>query len=347
MYDYYMEETKKLRSIGKDLNLTDTDIDRIIDESFKFLENETSIKKSQKYYGKKKFIIIVSIIIAVIAVLCFFSNPRKIIHGYIERNFQALVYPGMKLLRKIMLPVIKTFPSLTQLYDEACLIGNPYFQVSDIDCWPCENVKSILNLTVANLSNEDYHSGIPIILRDENLKEVDFQDLVNMYSSHKEVFDKDAGKTENILPAHSTPEHVFLKSPLSSNPSLQKNFHVTWKLNRLEPVRQVRQTFGTPRQVPFYVSGATIEKWLLIDEANASPYELPWTEGTTVFLIQGSGSRLISLEPSVECLSSCHRVSILLRPKHILWFNWWYWRGKSLPVNTSHNISITYVGSYY
>ena len=58
---------------------------------------------------------------------------------------------------------------LPELYDEACLISNPYFRVSDIDCWPCENVKGILNLTVANLSNEDYHSGIPFVYRVSNM----------------------------------------------------------------------------------------------------------------------------------------------------------------------------------
>lgn len=168
-----------------------------------------------------------------------------------------------------------------------------------------------------------------------------------MYTNKKNIFDKDASKVQNSSAGIITPEDLFHKHPLSSHPSPLLDSHIAWKINRLEPVREIRKTFGIPTQVPSYVSGATIEKWLLIDEPNSFSYELPWTEGTTIFVVQGSGSRLISLEPSAECAATCHRVSILLRPNHILWYNWWYWRGKSLPVDKSDNLSITYVGSFY
>ena len=118
MYDYYIKESQKLRNIGKDLNLTDADIDRVIDNSFKVNKNETTyIRHSQMNFGyRNKFIITTSLLVAVIIILYINTSQRKIVYGYIERNFQALVYPAMKLLRKIMLPVIKRFPSLTRNY---------------------------------------------------------------------------------------------------------------------------------------------------------------------------------------------------------------------------------------
>lgn len=116
MYQFYAEESQKLRNIGKNLHLTDTDIDRIIDESFKFLETEYASKQvSQKCsLFRRKNIIIFSAVIGVLAFLCFYTSyQRKSVHAYIVRNFQVLVYPAMKLLRKIMLPVIEKFPALT------------------------------------------------------------------------------------------------------------------------------------------------------------------------------------------------------------------------------------------
>lgn len=63
------------------------------------------------------------------------------------RNIQTIFYPGMKLWRKLTLPVIEKFPGLTELYDESCLMMNPFFQVENLNCDPCSNVVNVLDLT--------------------------------------------------------------------------------------------------------------------------------------------------------------------------------------------------------
>lgn len=63
------------------------------------------------------------------------------------RNIQTIFYPGMKLWRKLTLPVIEKFPGLTELYDESCLMSNPFFQVENMNCEPCSNVVNVLDLT--------------------------------------------------------------------------------------------------------------------------------------------------------------------------------------------------------
>ena len=60
------------------------------------------------------------------------------------------------------------------------------------------------------------------------MKEVAFQNLVEMYSNNKKIFDKDAGRTENILTGYSTLQDLFHKSSLSTNPSLKKDLHFAW-----------------------------------------------------------------------------------------------------------------------
>lgn len=43
----------------------------------------------------------------------------------------------------------------------------------------------------------------------------------------------------------------------------------------------------------------------------------PTTEGSTVFVMQASGSRMFVLSPAPECKRHCHRVSTVLHPGHI------------------------------
>lgn len=83
------------------------------------------------------------------------------------RNIQTVFYPGMKLWRKLTLPVIEKFPGLTELYDESCLMMNPFFQVENLNCDPCSNVVNVLDLT--NVPEDDNPSGekyaVPLIFK--------------------------------------------------------------------------------------------------------------------------------------------------------------------------------------
>lgn len=54
------------------------------------------------------------------------------------------------------------------LYDESCLLENPFFYVSGMECWPCENVHSVMDLT--GFSNHSlYQSGVPYIVKVKNI----------------------------------------------------------------------------------------------------------------------------------------------------------------------------------
>lgn len=62
---------------------------------------------------------------------------------------------------------------IAELYDESCLLENPYFQVSNMDCWPCENIKFVLNLTDSKQNTP--HVGLPYIIK------VHFKDTASKY----------------------------------------------------------------------------------------------------------------------------------------------------------------------
>ena len=85
----------------------------------------------------------------------------------------------------------------------------------------------------------------------------------------------------------------------------------------MEPARVLRHILGLPKNVANYQTSILIERYLLYDEPKSSSYQIPATEGANVFLKQLSGSRLIVLEPTLECLNSCQRLSVLLQEQHI------------------------------
>lgn len=85
--------------------------------------------------------------IVICAVVVVLINYKTETSNAFMRNIQTQIYPVMRAWRKITLPLINTFPALTDLYDETCLIENPLFRVANLDCTPCTGVANIINYT--------------------------------------------------------------------------------------------------------------------------------------------------------------------------------------------------------
>lgn len=84
----------------------------------------------------------------------------------------------------------------------------------------------------------------------------------------------------------------------------------------MEPARILRHELGLAKNMRNHDTSILIERYILFDGPKSSSYQIPATEGANVFLKQLSGSRLIVLEPTTECLQSCQRLSVLLREQH-------------------------------
>ena len=66
---------------------------------------------------------------------------------------------------------------VAELYEDSCLVNNPYFTIQDIDCWPCETSRTIVDLTGFSNFSAVYHgSGIPFIVKVNSVQ--------NKYSCH-------------------------------------------------------------------------------------------------------------------------------------------------------------------
>ncbi|KAF5282210.1 hypothetical protein FQR65_LT02907, partial [Abscondita terminalis] len=254
-------------------------------------------------------------------------NVHQPTSSIVLRNVQGLIYPGLKLVRFLAVPILKLFPSLTHLYDESCLVENPYFYVSDMECWPCEDVHSVIDLT--GFDNYTLYQS------------VSFNDLKSVYFTKKQIFDQNADRIKSSNYSIKSLELLFDYEPDNT----QGTTHSSWRINRMLPAQIIRTVFPRPYIISER-SGQSVERFIMIDEVKAEGYSFPNTECSYVFVIQGSGERTVILKPSRECGNTCRTVSVILKPSFVLWYNWWYWRPMSYPSNNSSEMSITYISSY-
>jgi quinol-cytochrome oxidoreductase complex cytochrome b subunit len=126
IFTSYEHEVQKLRRLGKELRLKDIDIDEIIHHSFHLLQEQHMTENVKKSYNEKiqtksvhpyySFQLIIKIIIIVLLTLtvsCLVISYHKPTYNLVVRNVQELIYPIMKCLRRITLPIVKALPSVT------------------------------------------------------------------------------------------------------------------------------------------------------------------------------------------------------------------------------------------
>ncbi|KAH1028067.1 hypothetical protein HUJ05_001471 [Dendroctonus ponderosae] len=258
------------------------------------------------------------------------------------RNVQGLTYPALKFIRILAVPIIKLFPSVTDLHDESCLIENPYFYLSDLDCSPCENVYNVIDLTGVEGINayKKVFEGVPFIIK-TNQPEVSFKDLQQLYKNYTAELASDSSRLQTRnLDVNSIKDVLSLDEH-----ALSPNVHIQWRVNKMAAARIIRKVFPRPHFFPER-TGQAVERFLHVDGANAEPYSLPNPECSYVFIIQGSGERTIALKPPRECAKHCKAISVHMEPAYVLLYNWWYWRPVSLPGSVYPNLSISYMNSY-
>ncbi|XP_044729542.1 uncharacterized protein LOC123292893 [Chrysoperla carnea] len=315
------------------MKLSEEEIDNIFTECFNELRRNECNDFTHVLIKIFKSICYIIFISFVIYTILYHHQPTL---SLVMRNVQGFIYPGLKILRLLSVPIISAYPSLSELYDESCLVQNPYFIVPDMDCYPCENVYSVIDLTgFTNISL--YQSGIPYIIKTD-LEPVNISTLQDLYIKYKSTFDQDAKRIYSRNQSLRTIEDSLTNE-------LHETEHILWRINRMTPARILRTVFPKPYTISQW-SGQSPERYIIIDGENSEPYYIPDMECSYVYTIQGSGRRTILLRPSKECLGLCRTVSVVLNPSEVLFYNWWYWRPISVPFASSKEKSVTYIGSY-
>lgn len=334
--DDYERELKRICENARDAGITQSEIDESLENGFAVARN-----KNRSYYSNRtKLVFLASILITLCVISTEIGYDGKYLTATVRRSLQNFIYPGLKLWRTLALPFIHNYPSLSELYDEWCLVENPVFYVNEMDCRPCAVAGFVPDLTNHTIHGS-FDPGIPYI-KTENVAEVKIADVKRLVRENLAVFERDAAKLDSNNRAYRT-----VKDLTRFGGSERSRDHVGWRINRMEPARIVRGLFPRPEEMPSRFE-QSVERFLMFDEADAPPYSLPATECANVMVRAAAGARLIRLVASPECRAHCRPNTVLLSPGKILWYNWWYWRPVSLPgvPRDPGSLSITYIASF-
>ncbi|XP_076624232.1 uncharacterized protein LOC143343327 isoform X1 [Colletes latitarsis] len=331
--ELYKIKLEEIRQYARENDISESEIDATLQSSFRILK-----KKEKKCVSCLKIMILISFV----TIICFVSFDSRFLAVMIMRNLQNSIYPSLKLLRKIAMPIIQYYPSLSEFYDEWCILENPYFYVNDIDCWPCSVVHFVPDLTGHHISRS-FNPGIPYT-KTENLSEIRMENVRQLFWQNLKVFEKDARKVfSNNLTYRNI--HSIMESKMDLNPSKNLDNHIMWRINRMTAGRILRKLFPKPESTPIWWE-QSMEKFIFFDEQNSPPYSLPNPECSNVVIRCTTGARLIKMISSPECTESCKPFTVLLSTGKTLWYNWWYWRPISLSAINTTNVSINYMTSF-
>ncbi|KAG7196724.1 hypothetical protein KM043_016062 [Ampulex compressa] len=339
--DAYRESVELIKWYATKHKVSEVHTAEIFNNCFRALESKYGSSSNGVFHITK---IILTALCALF--LCLFVlSYQKSFGIIIARNLQNSIYPGLKILRKTAVPIIQYYPSLTELYDEWCLLENPFFHLGEMDCWPCSAVHSVPDLTDRNtvLKNYSFNIGIPYTRNDINAR-VNMKALSDLYMHNRDVFQHNTRRVTCNNATLKTIQDV-IDAKFEQHPSKSGDVHVSWRINHMRLGRALRELFPNPSNVPVWWS-QSIEKFVFIDEARSPPYFLPNPECSNVMISCTSGARLMKIVPSSECQQNCTATTILLSIGQTLSYNWWYWRPVSLPISSTTTISISYLTSF-
>lgn len=276
--------------------------------------------------------------------LYLFAMSHNSVQKFIMRNSQGFIYPFMRTLRLWTLPVIQTYEVLTDFHEEDCLFQNPFYREPLLDCWPCEDVKTLVDLSsLHNYSCAYVNNEKPFVVRDVMLNNFTMENLQTLYRENELTLHRGTAKFSS---SHGSLDNISSILDEGIFKELGPNFHISWKINRVAAARVIRKIFRRPYFIP-NTTEVALQRFLFISGPDAPQFYFPVTEFANVWVAQGQGHRLVVLDPSESCWQNCSTVSILLRPQDVLYYNWQFWRPRSFPARLSKDLSITYVGSFY
>lgn len=262
----------------------------------------------------KWFVFLVSLVVGLIIGGYYKSEACNLFMSYI----QPIIYPGMSVWRQMTAPIVANIPGLSQLYDETCLLSNPFFHINDMDCRPCADVVNILDVT--NVTSADRKApatpqAVPYMFQTMSSSEVDLIALQQLYEQHRNVFRTDAYTIRSTNVAIQNLDDLFEDFLNSTDDGHRKESHNLWRCNRMNPLRLLRTLLVHPVELPR--TGLSIERFLAIDSSTGPAYEIPETECSSVFVYQVTGVRTMIMRPTNECQGRCRTISVRLAQSYV------------------------------
>lgn len=136
---------------------------------------------------------------------------RQHLAGLFMLYVQPLIHPGMSLWRSLTLPLLGLWPSLTALYDESCLLANPFFHIAGMDCRPCAEVHSVLDFSGRPIAVDEsrphvYHFNED---GDDDESAISVERFYALFRNQSQVFRSDAYDVRSTLAGVQNLDELF------------------------------------------------------------------------------------------------------------------------------------------
>lgn len=116
----YKNDIENFKRFGALCNLSEKEINQKIIESLQNIKKQNAELYISFIFYLKQIIRILFIVVFIILLMFIFISfilfNNSILFNFFVRHIQDYIYPSMKLLRWLTLPIIHTFPSLTGIF---------------------------------------------------------------------------------------------------------------------------------------------------------------------------------------------------------------------------------------
>lgn len=140
--------------------------------------------------------------------------------------------------------------------------------------------------------------------------------IYQLYQQNRQMFREEAYRVRstnrNIANLDQLFDVMLNKSGKSDRKEKSNNL---WRINRMTPARILRALFPAPKTIPPN-AGIDIERYVAFDVNGGVTYQLPSTDCSNMFVYQAIGTRIIHLEPTIECQQQCRRITVTLKQHH-------------------------------
>ncbi|XP_064480090.1 uncharacterized protein LOC135393767 [Ornithodoros turicata] len=284
------------------------------------------------------------VLVSTVYVLTRFLCQLSFIESIISQMYDDYTYAALRTSRLLTMPLLAQFPSLAQYHTTKCLLKNPFFTpINANDCWPCDGLKAVVDLSGHVHAARDYIlSGTPFVVRDAVHSELSLEYVQKTLRAHGVILSDQTSKYESTLDKVKSVEEFINQRDLLKT----KVYHIFWRTNSVSSARILRKTFPRPYFVP-KTTEVSLERSFLTDGPEEPNYTLPQSDFANTLLVQVEGTRIIVLEPSDYCSSNCLSVSILMKPKDMLYYNNQISKPRSVPSLLTDSPSVVYMSSFY
>lgn len=108
-FNEYQEEVQNIKDFANENDISEDEVNKIFAQCFQLLEEKTQTRVTIALKFLKIFGVVLSI--GVLCTLVLYNHPKT--HNVLLRNVQNFIYPGLKIFRKIAVPVVNVYPLLS------------------------------------------------------------------------------------------------------------------------------------------------------------------------------------------------------------------------------------------